>query len=122
MINREVQLNRGIKGKPGAKTDIWVTAISQSGNTRVTLCIEVKGSWNKTCRTAFRDQLCEKYMGAGGANAGIFLVGWFDSTRCKKNYNVWKDKDAMQKELEKQGTALRGEGFKVRPMIIDCSY
>ena len=61
-------------------------------------------------------------MGAGGADAGIFLVGWFDSTRCKKNCNVWKDKDAMQEELEKQGAMLHDESFKVQPMIIDCSY
>ena len=122
VINREVQLHRGNGEASGARTDIWVTAISESNNTRLRLCIEVKGSWNKTCRTAFRDQLCGKYMGDGGADAGVFLVGWFHSTRCKKNDNVWKSMDAMQKYLKSQGDALRKEGFNVCPMVIDCSY
>ena len=122
VINREVQLNRGNKEQSGARTDIWVTAISKSDNTRLRLCIEVKGSWNKTCRTAFREQLCGKYMGDGGADAGVFLVGWFYSPRCKKNDNVWGSMDAMQECLKSQGDALRMEGFNVCPMVINCSY
>ena len=122
VINREVQLNRGNKEQSGARTDIWVTAISESNNTRLRLCIEVKGSWNKTCRTAFREQLCGKYMGDGGADAGVFLVGWFHSSRCKKNDHVWESMDAIQECLKSQGDALRKEGFSVCPMVIDCSY
>ena len=122
VINREVQLHRGNGEESGARTDIWVTAISESNNTRLRLCIEVKGSWNKTCRTAFRDQLCGKYMGDGGADAGVFLVGWFYSPRCKKNDTVWGSMDAMQECLKSQGEALRMEGFNVCPMVINCSY
>ena len=61
-------------------------------------------------------------MGDGGADVGVFLVGWFHSPRCKKNDNVLKSMDAMQKQLELQGDILRKEGFNVRPVTIDCSY
>ena len=123
VINREVQLNRGSKDKPGARTDLWVTAISQTDNSRLTLCIEVKGSWNPSCRTAFRDQLCEKYMGAGGANAGIYLVGWFWSEQGCRHKNQWNnDKSEAERYLEEQETELKNQGYNVSHLILDCSY
>ena len=61
-------------------------------------------------------------MGDGGADAGVFLVGWFYSPRSKKNDNVWGSMDAIQECLKSQGDALRKEGFNVCPMVIDCPY
>ena len=86
------------------------------------LCIEVKGSWNRECKTAFKGQLCEKYMGDGGADAGIYLVGWFYSKRAKANRNQWKNMHDMERFLEEQGGDLYKSGYNVKPVIIDCSY
>ncbi len=114
--NLEVHLNSG------ARTDIWVTAISKATNARLRLCIEVKGSWNRSCQTAFKDQLCEKYMGAGGAEAGIFLVGWFFSKKAKKNCNQWKDMGSARRFLQEQEADCCKRGFKVRSIVVDCTY
>jgi hypothetical protein len=77
VINREVQLNRGRNGEAGSRTDIWITALSKDQLSNISLCIEVKGSWNSSASTAMEEQLVKKYMGAGGADAGILLVGWY---------------------------------------------
>lgn len=122
VINREVQLNRGTGEAPGARTDIWITAFSKMNGSRIRLCVEVKGSWNRQCKTAFKDQLCEKYMGAGGADAGIYLVGWFSSTRAKDNRNQWKDIDDARQYLKEQEISLREQGYNVRSVVIDCTY
>ncbi len=122
VANREVQLSRKIGEKPGSRTDIWVTAISKATNTRLRLCIEVKGSWNRTCRTAFQDQLCDQYMGDGGADAGIYLVGWFFSKKARKNCNQWEGMDSARRFLQEQEADCRKRGFKVRSIVVDCRY
>lgn len=114
--NLEVKLNSG------ARTDIWVTAFSKATGAQLRLCIEVKGSWNRSCRSAFKDQLCEKYMGAGGAEAGIFLVGWFFSKKAKKNCNQWKDMGSARRFLQEQEADCCKRGFKVRSIVVDCTY
>ncbi len=121
VINREVQLSRKRGDVAGARTDIWITAFSQTDNAKINLCIEVKGSWNGECKTAFKNQLCGKYMADGGADAGIFLVGWFEQ-RSDKNRNSWSTKEAAQIELNTQEAQLRENGCCVRGIVIDCSY
>lgn len=121
VANREVQLSRKRGEKPGSRTDIWVTAISKATNTRLRLCIEVKGSWNRTCRTAFKDQLCEQYMGDGGADAGIFLLGWFFS-KDAKHRNKWKNMDKASCFLKEQESDYCNQGYKVRAIVVDCTY
>jgi hypothetical protein len=118
--NREVQLNRGRKGQSGSITDIWINAIADNMSAPLSLCIEVKGSWNQTAKTAFKTQLVAKYMDEGGANAGIFLVGWFESEREKKKTRIGK-KENIAKLLEEQEQGLVGEGYKVKHVILDCS-
>lgn len=119
--NREVQLNRGRNGKRGARTDIWIDAFEDETSEPLRLCIEVKGSWNYEIKTAFESQLVGKYMGKGGADAGIFLVGWFESKREQKKTCIDK-KGKIAKLLSAQGTELRQKGYKVEPLILDCSF
>lgn len=121
VINREVQLRGRQGGTPGTRTDIWITALSKEDNVRIRLCIEVKGSWNKECKTAFEKQLCEKYMANGGADAGIFLVGWFGQKN-DKNRNAWPTKERALTELKKQEEQLREKYDKVKGVVINCSY
>ena len=121
VINREVQLRGRQGGTPGTRTDIWITALSKEDNVRIKLCIEVKGSWNGEYKTAFKNQLCEKYMAEGGADAGIFLVGWFER-KTDKVGNAWSIKEGAQKELEAQEKQLREDGYRVRGVVVDCTY
>lgn len=119
-INREVLLNTGIDRKPGSRTDIWINAFSHMHNEKLCLCIEVKGSWNRECHTAMDEQLIQKYMGSGGAAAGIFLIGWFQS---KSHHvpNVFKDNITMaEDELKRQEKSAASKGFLVKSIIIDC--
>ena len=118
--NREVQLNRGRKGQKGSRTDIWIDAFADNMPKHLRLCIEVKGSWNQEVKTAFKTQLVEKYMDEGGANAGIFLVGWFESEREKKKTRIGK-KDKIAQLLEEQEQGLVEKGYKVKHVILDCS-
>lgn len=123
VISREVELNRGSGDVPGAQTDIWITAFSHCDNTQLRLCIEVKGSWNPSCSTAFYNQLCKKYMGDGGADAGIFLVGWFWSEQNTSHKNQWHDdRSEAERVLQQQERELSQQGYKVRHLILDCKY
>ena len=119
VINREVQLSQRIGDIPGARTDIFITAISEKKE-RLSLCIEIKGSWNRTCKTSFADQLCNRYMDVGGAEAGIFLVGWFYTDRIEKK-PVWNSKDEAVSELQLQEQNLIASGFNVKSFVVDCS-
>lgn len=122
VINREVQLRRKTSKTKGARTDLWITAFSKKDGSRVRLCIEVKGDWNPEWKTAFRNQLCERYMGKGGADAGIFLLGWFGAGKTAKGRRSIIAMDAAVKLLEKQQAELVGEKHLVRSVVLDCTY
>lgn len=119
--NREVQLNRGRKGQPGARTDIWINAIADDHALPLCLCIEVKGSWNPEVKTAFKTQLVKKYMDDGGAQSGIFLVGWFQSKREMKKDCIGVKGDIVRL-LAAQERQLIKKGYKVSHKILDCSF
>ncbi len=121
LSNREVRLNCGRKGQTGARTDIWVNASADEMAMPLSLCIEVKGSWNREVKTAYKTQLVDKYMDDGGANAGIFLVGWFESEQEEKKTCIDK-KENIENLLEVQEQELVGQGHKVKHLIVDCSY
>ena len=120
VCNREVQLNRGRKGWTGSRTDILVDAIGCDSDKPLCLCVEVKGSWNPEVKTSYEAQLAEKYMDDGGPDAGIFLVGWFESDKERKKSRI-ASKTSISKLLQSQGDRLRQRGYKVEHVIIDCS-
>lgn len=121
IINREVQLNRGINGKSGARTDIWINVLDQK-RTILSLCIEVKGSWNSSTPTALHEQLVKQYMGSNAAQAGIYLVGWFDSLEYPKK-NCWQnDRQKARNELSAQAKMEQAKGYLVQAVVINCDY
>ena len=123
IINREVQLNRGRNGEAGSRTDIWIDAFEDSTNQRISLCIEVKGSWNASAKTAMNDQLIAKYMNNDGADAGILLIGWFQSKQCPQKGNIWNDdRSKAKEEILKQEQQARNNGLTIKGMVIDCDY
>lgn len=123
IVNREVQLNRGRNGEAGSRTDIWIDTFTTSNHQKISLCIEVKGSWNQYAKTAMRDQLIAKYMENDGADAGILLIGWFQSIKCPQKGNIWNDdRDKTREEILKQEQQARKEGLTIKGIIIDCDY
>ena len=120
VINREVELNPGRKGKEGSRTDILIDAFS-STDSHLKLCIEVKGSWNRSARTALKGQLIDKYMHNGGAEAGILLVGWFQSQKCPVR-NAWKNDVSAKADLASQVSEARKHYPFVDAVVIDCEY
>ncbi len=119
-INREVQLNRGLFNRPGSITDIWINASSVKSS-KLSLCIEVKGSWNPEAKDSFNSQLIDKYMKEGGAAAGIYLVGWFQSKKCPVK-NVWSTRQQMLRFLKSQSAIARKKDILVESTIINCEY
>ena len=122
ILNREVQLNRGRHGEPGARTDLWVETVDGAGENKLTLCIEVKGSWNRTAKTAIENQLSHKYMGAGGADAGILALGWFDAPVPNNVKNQWKTMAQAKRDLDSQVKEVRARGNIVSSKVLDCSW
>lgn len=120
VINREVQLNRGRQGEPGSRTDIWVEALDVVHTNKLALCIEVKGSWNRSSKNALESQLIRKYMGDGGADAGILVLGWFDAPPSYVSRNVWKSIEQARVELMEQVAVARSRGFEVSSVVLDC--
>jgi hypothetical protein len=117
VVNREVEIRRKQKGgeESGSKTDLWVQAITANGKDTITLCVEVKGSWNPEAKTALNNQLIGKYM-REKAKAGILLLGWFEPNEG----NIWKDIETARKELEQQVNKARKNHHLVSAIVIDC--
>lgn len=82
---------------------------------------KVKGSWNESVHVAVKNQLVGKYMGEGGAEAGILLLGWFAARRMQHK-NVYKNKTEATKELSGQVQEVECKGKLVSHHVIDCSY
>ena len=120
IINREVQIKRKLfkDGQPGARTDLWIQAISKNGET-ITLCIEVKGNWNQSAQNALTAQLIGNYMNGPDrtATAGILLVGWFGNNLGGN----WKSKEEAIQDLSSQVEAAKIDNWLVEKCIIDCT-
>jgi len=128
VINREVQIRRKQfkDGIPGSKTDVWIQAFDESGDV-LTLCIEVKCNWNPSAKTAIKEQLIEKYMTGGSAQAGILLLGWYEcqswdteDKRLNKSTSVWKDIDSARIDLEGQCNDMQNANNLVSSKTIYC--
>ncbi|WP_021592216.1 NACHT domain-containing protein [Actinomadura welshii] len=80
-VNREVLVQPNDAYGAGDRTDILLEAFPSTRQgtdaTPVKLVIEVKGSWNPDLITAQSDQLVDRYLPEVGADAGIYIVGWY---------------------------------------------
>lgn len=98
IINREVEIRRGIGAGTGERTDIHVDAVIRPPHGEVydtvTVIIEVKGCWHKELETAMKTQLFEHYLKDNRCRHGLYFVGWF---YC----NHWDDGDYRKKQTQK---------------------
>jgi hypothetical protein len=130
IVNREVQIRRGTGDGTGQRTDIHVDAVipgAQVGNyERTYVIVEAKGNWNTELLTAMQAQLRDRYLKENRCRDGIYLVGWFTSTK-------WDDADSRQKHccrmtlpeaielFSQQSTALSQGGFQIESYLLDAS-
>jgi hypothetical protein len=126
--NREVEVSRAPGAPVGRRTDILINAVRRRPDGElfdpIAAVIETKGCWNNELFNALEAQLFRDYMIPLSAQAGIYLVGWFDTEKWDPE-DGRRDRaprmsigDAMA-ELDRQATALP-EGFIVRPVILEC--
>lgn len=103
IVNREVEIRRGIGTAPGERTDIHVDAVLPGVATdaydTLSAIIEAKGSWNRGLRTAMRSQLVDRYLEENQCRFGLYLVGWF-------NCDAWDPDDYRRTDA---GTWTRAE-------------
>jgi len=130
IVNREVQIRRGIGDGTGQSTDIHVDATipgrSAGSYERTYVIIEVKGNWHRELRSAMETQLRDRYLKNNACRNGIYLVGWFS---CES----WSDEDSRkwqcpkhsfpeaQKEFDQQAADLSKDGYLIRACVLDLS-
>jgi len=80
-VNREVLIQPNDAYGAGDRTDILLEAFPSPQHgpsaTPVKLVVEVKGSWNADLMTSQDEQLVSRYLPEVGADAGIYIVGWY---------------------------------------------
>ena len=130
IVNREVQIQRGIGDGTGQRTDIQVDAVTQadgdSNSDQICAIIEVKGNWNTELSSAMETQLRNRYLKEGGCRNGLYLVAWFSCTK-------WSEADSRKRHLSlrplreardcfsEQATTLSAGGFWIRSYVLDAS-
>jgi hypothetical protein len=128
IINREVEIRVAPRGI-GERTDIHVdaTAINAAGTSdRLTVVIEVKGCWHRDLLTAMSSQLADQYL-SDAHPFGVYLVAWFGGDRwttgdgrradCER-----RDLDNIRAELAQQAADLQSSGYRIAPVIINCTW
>jgi hypothetical protein len=119
VLGREVQIHRF------DKTDIHVTAVTQSNSGQpfdsVKVIIEVKGSWHRELKTAMKTQLVERYLKNNDCRHGVYLVGWFSKSRPSAARNATQKLKALKARLNAQAQALSKDGHTVHSTVLDCT-
>jgi hypothetical protein len=123
---RGVVLNREVKVRRGDATDILIEAISIGPKDEVktiSITVEVKCSWNDELLSAMQTQLHDRYLNSYKRNFGIYLVGWFQSSKWTESENKkLKNKPRLQNEpiLQKQAQALSTASKTISYVGLDC--
>jgi hypothetical protein len=98
-IKRHLQADLGSKGiianrevviRSDERIDIRIDAVARNTREeigeRLSLIIEVKGSWNSDLMTAMQTQLVDRYLRDNHCQNGLYLIGWF-------NCDAWDSQD-----------------------------
>lgn len=124
IVNSEVEVRRtNPTGRP-RQVDLQVDAVVDG--LRLTVPIEVKGSWHEDVETALDAQLVDDYMADIGPH-GIYLVLWPDlvswsgqESRRKRAARV--NRDEVMGRLEGDARTLGERGLDVRVFGLDLAY
>jgi hypothetical protein len=130
IVNREVQIRKGIGEGTGQRTDIHVDAIvpgGQDGNDdRIYAIVEVKGNWNAELLSAMETQLRDRYLKQNRCRNGLYLVAWFTCTKWIEPDPRRKQRPRMslteaQESFSRQATQLSKDGYWIRSYVLDVS-
>lgn len=131
IINREVQIRRGIPGQMrGQSTDIHVDAVKSSNASldlygRVSVIVEVKGSWNRGLLDDMEGQLLDRYMRSNECRSGLYLVAhfsaasWADDDARKTASGKWSV-EALRDTLAAQAKSLSSRAI-VESFVLDAT-
>jgi hypothetical protein len=131
LVDREVQITPGPRGKMGQSGDLVVSALAGQrtpGADVVTVTVEVKGCWNRDLDTAMQTQLVERYLATVGRREGIYLVAWFgDGTGWTTDHRarsrgIRRDLSDARAFFADQARRLSAAGpVTVDSVVLDCS-
>lgn len=76
-LRREVQLNEGQLGVPGARSDLEATVTDQDGE--IVVITEAKADWHREVVRDLRAKLVKRYLATGRSRTGIYIAAWYDS-------------------------------------------
>lgn len=128
VVNREVEIRRSTGSLPGERTDIHVNALlpgrSKGTFEVITVIIEVKGNWHRELFQAMETQLVNRYLKEGKCKYGLYLIGWFessrwDSTDYRKSAIPSCGLQVTQDTLKDQSTNLSKKGVNVRSFVMN---
>jgi energy-coupling factor transporter ATP-binding protein EcfA2 len=131
VINREVVVRPTDAGDSGKRPDLVVDAITPPSHeggldlAKVSVPIEVKGSWHKDLLTSQEEQLAGTYLPAMQTNAGVYFVGvysialWDAEDRDRKRRaRKAGSADSLRLQLDTQAEAIRARsGKRVIPFL-----
>jgi hypothetical protein len=127
IIAREVEIRPFASPGSGERTDMHVdVAVDLQGQSQTfSVIIEAKGCWNRSLQSSMTDQLARRYLRDNATRTGVFLVGWFrcsiwDSSDYRKS-DCQGDLVALKSALASEASALREDGFDIRPILLNCS-
>jgi hypothetical protein len=127
-VNREVLVQANDAYGAGDRTDILLEAFPSTQQDTsaipVKVVIEVKGSWNPDLMTAQDKQLVSRYLPEVGADAGIYVVGWYpielwDAPDRRKSDARKQTFETLRTHLGSQAADLsRAQDAHIRAMVI----
>jgi hypothetical protein len=128
VVNREVQIRPYPSGQ---RTDIQVDAVPRlsagTNSNTLRVIIEVKGSWNRSLKTAMDRQLKGRYLKENDCHDGIYLVAWFNCghwdpqdrrLQVAKSWN-W-DLEQARAQLAAQAEDLTTEDCRLSSFVVDA--
>ncbi len=127
ILAREVEIRPTASVSSGERTDIHVDVAGDvQGRTQVfSVIVELKGCWNRGVHGDMTDQLARRYLRDNATQTGIFLVAWFQcavwGTPDYRKRKCLSDRGTLLSSLNDEARTLRGEGFDIRPIVLDCS-
>lgn len=127
VVNREVEIRSSTGSLPGERTDIHVNAIlpERSGEISrvITVIIEVKGNWHRELFQAMETQLVNRYLQEDKCKYGLYLIGWFESSRWDENDRrsaiPSSGLQATKDKLSDQANSLSKKGRDVRSFVMN---